>query len=734
MQRIGIVNRGEPAVRFLNALDALRREESAAPTAVALFTEPDRDSLYVRSADAAMCIGAGRGAYLDAERVVGALRESGCDAAWLGWGFASEDAAFCAALEEAGITLLAPRPDSMSRLGDKVAAKRLAEAHGVPVAAWAVVADAEAAHAAAERVGYPLMVKAAGGGGGRGIRRVEAPEALAGAFAAARGEADRSFHGGEIFLERAIDGARHVEVQVVGDGEGRVLVYGVRECSLQRRRQKIVEECPSPGLTPAARARLMAAAERLCSAVRYRSAGTVEFLYDDATDRAYFLEVNSRLQVEHPVTEEVWGVDLVRMQIELARGRPLPATPGDPRGWAVEARICAEDPQSDFAPAPGRLVRFVLPTGPGLRVDTGFSEGEAISSDFDPLIAKMIAWGADRNVALARLAHALDQTRIVVEGGTTNLAFLRALLGRDDVRRGAFDTGFVDRLRIEAPPGAGAAMLAAAIDRFLVAGDLDEGRGPDRHRVDVGGALSVYRLGPNRFRVLHGDGEVTVRYRADGPYERWLSIGGARHRIERAPGDRSYVVDGTPHRVAAAGSGAVVAPSAALVLAVEVAPGARVERGQTVAVLESMKMEVRVEATASGEVREVAVTVGSQVRAGQLLLLVDSEGAETPEAPAAATIGWQSGPPSPAAAAERVQAAFCGWDAPEGTVEADAGHVASEAIGGLLAVFADVAELLERRPDRQRDGGEGATDAVSPAVWIETVRRQGASEIGRAHV
>ncbi|MEZ4435385.1 MAG: carboxyl transferase domain-containing protein [bacterium] len=724
MRRIGIVNRGEPAIRFLNALDALRREKPA-PAAVALYTRPDTDSLYVRSADAAICIGEGRAAYLDAGAVIAALRETGCDGAWLGWGFASEDAAFCTALEDAGITLLAPRPDSMARLGDKVAAKRLAEEYGVPVAAWAVVRDAADALAAAERVGYPLMIKAAGGGGGRGIRRVESPDALPALFAAVRAEADRSFHGGDIFIERCVDGARHVEVQVLGDGAGRVLVYGVRECSLQRRRQKIVEECPSVGLSEEARALLVASAERLCAAVAYRSAGTVEFLYDDRTDRACFLEVNSRLQVEHPVTEEVYGADLVRAQIELALGEPLPPAVAAPRGWAIEARVCAEDPHNDFAPAPGRLVRFVLPTGPGLRVDTGFSEGETISSDFDPLVAKVIAWGADRGVALARLAHALDQTRIVVEGGTTNLAFLRALLARDDVRAGRFDVGTVDRLRVEAPPGQGVAALAAAIDRFLAAGDEDDSRGPDRHRVEAGDALAVYRLGPDRFRVLHESGEVTVHYEADGPYQRWLSIGGARHRVERVVGDRSYVVDGTPHRVAAAGAGAVAAPSAAVVLDVLVAPGDRVEAGQTVAVLESMKMEVRVDTPRAGEVREVFVTAGGQVRAGQVMLLIDAEGAATVAEPATTGIPWQAGPPAAEAAAERLRAAFTGWDAPPGTLRGDAAHVDPQDFAALLGVFADVAELLERRPDRQPDGGEGATDAVSPALWIETLRRQG---------
>ncbi|MCA9538591.1 MAG: ATP-grasp domain-containing protein, partial [Myxococcales bacterium] len=543
MRRIGIVNRGEPAVRFLTALDALRREEADGPLAVALYTDPDADSLYVRSADAAVRIGEGRAAYLDARNVVAGLRAGGCDAAWLGWGFASEDGPFCAQLEAAGIRLLAPRPETMARLGDKIAAKQLAEKCRVPVAPWAVVNDVTEARAAALRIGFPLMLNAAGGGGGGGIRRMESLDRLAEAFVTARDEAARSFGGGGIFLERCIDDARHVELQVLGDGQGRVRIFGTRDCSLQRRRQKIIEECLAPNLPGRVEKRLVEAARRLCSAVHYRSAGTVEFLYDPRTTEVYFLEVNTRLQVEHPVTEEVFGVDLVRAQIDLARGRALPTVP-EPRGWAIEARVCAEDPHNGFMPAPGRLVRFVLPTGPGLRVDTGFTEGDVISADFDPLVAKVIAWGPDRGAALARLARALDHTRVIVEGGTTNLVFLRALLTREDVRSGDVDVGLVDRLKVDPPPGAGVAVLAAAIDRFVANGDLLT-TGADRHRVDVGEPLFVYRTGADRYRVVGDEGTVAVGYEVDGPYQAWLSIGSGRHRVERAPGDLVYVVDGT---------------------------------------------------------------------------------------------------------------------------------------------------------------------------------------------
>ncbi len=723
MRRIGIVNRGEPAVRFLTALDALRREDPSAPRAVALFTDADLDALFVRDADAAVRLGEGRVDYLDAEKVLDALRRGGCDAAWLGWGFASEDAAFARVLEDAGVTLLGPRSDTMAALGDKIRGKQLAESLDVPVAAWAIVEGVDAARAAAEDIGFPLLVKAAGGGGGRGIRRVDRAADLPGALRAAQDEADRSFGGGGLLLERLVDGARHVEVQILGDGEGAVRVLGLRDCSLQRRRQKVVEECPAPNLPAEREAALREAARRIGEAVRYRSAGTVEFLYDAAADRAYFLEVNTRLQVEHPVTEEVFGVDLVRAQIDLARGRGLPDAT-EARGWAIEARVCAEDPEAGFRPAPGRLVRFVLPAGPGVRVDTGFVEGDPVSPDFDPMLAKVIAWGPTRQAALARLARALEHTRVVVEGGTTNLAFLRALLARDDVRAGDVHVGLVDTLTLEPPRGAGAAVLAAATDRFLAGGDRTPAPGMDRHRVEAAGDVSVFRLGKDTFRVVSPDGAVTVAHQRDGPYQSWLQVGALRHRIERAPGDDTYVVDGVPHRVAKATGGAVAAPSAAMVLAVDVAVGDRVTAGQRLALLESMKMEVAVGAPQPGTVRAVRVNAGEQVAAGQVLVVLEAEGL-APDATPPPVIPWEGDQDDPQTAADRVRAAIIGWDHDPAQLVRDVERLRGADVRPLLVAFADLAELHERRARRQRDAGEGAAGAVSPALGIETLRRQG---------
>ncbi len=725
MRRIGIVNRGEAAVRFLTTLDAMRRESDDAPEAVALYTDGDADSLYVRQCERAVRIGEGRAAYLDAGVVVAALRRSGCDAAWLGWGFASEDAEYAQAIEDAGIILIGPRPETMEALGDKIAGKRLAEACEVPVAPWAIVedgSDVAAVEAQANSVGFPLLVKAAGGGGGRGIRRVDRVGEVGEAWRSAREEAARSFRSHGILLERCVEHARHVEVQILGDGEGNVAVLGVRDCSLQRRRQKVIEECLAPELPETMRRHLEEAARRLGEAVRYRSAGTVEFLYEPDTGMACFLEVNTRLQVEHPVTEEVYGLDLVRAQIDLARGRPLPAIP-PARGWALEARVCAEDVRNGFVPAPGRLVRYVLPAGPGVRVDTGFDEGDEISAEFDPLVAKVIAWGPSRSAAVARLSRALEGMRVVVDGGTTNLAFLRRLLQRDDVRAGRVDTALVDRIVLGKQAGEGVALLAAAVDRFLESGE-DAAEGEDRHVVDVGERLQVYHVGPDTWRVVGEGGSVGFSYRADGPYQAWMELHGRRIRVERAPGDTTYVVDGVPHRVARDEGGAVSAPSAALVLDIAVRPGEEVSAGQRVGTVESMKMEVAVVAPVSGRVREVRVAGGDQVRAGQVLLVVEGEGQAERER---VDIPWAELAPDPSNAAARLGAGVVGWDVEPRQFEIDVVRVPVEGALTLLETFADVAELFERRPTRLPESG--AADAVTPTISFETLRHAGADAL-----
>ncbi|NEA21892.1 biotin carboxylase N-terminal domain-containing protein, partial [Actinomadura bangladeshensis] len=397
--RVAIVNRGEAAMRLIHAVRALSAETGARIETVALYTDVDRTATFVREADLAHDLGpASARPYLDLEVLERALVETGADAAWVGWGFVAEDPAFAELCEKIGVTFIGPSPDAMRKLGDKIGAKLIAEEVGVPVAPWSrgAVATLDEALASAARIGYPLMLKATAGGGGRGIRVITNEDELADAYERTSQEAARAFGSGVVFLERLVTGARHVEVQVIADGQGTAWALGVRDCSVQRRNQKVIEESASPVLSAEQAAELKASAERLAVAVGYRGAATVEFLYHPGDRMFAFLEVNTRLQVEHPITESTTGFDLVRAQLHVAAGGRLEGAPPQERGHAIEARLNAEDPDRDFAPAPGRIARLVLPAGPGVRVDTGVREGDTIPADFDSMIAKIIAYGRDR--------------------------------------------------------------------------------------------------------------------------------------------------------------------------------------------------------------------------------------------------------------------------------------------------------------------------------------------------
>ena len=386
IRRLAIVNRGEPAMRCLAAVSELASETGEPITTIALYTEPDAASWFVREASEALPLGpaiiadAGGGrhsVYVDTDRLMEALAAARADAVWVGWGFVSESATFAARCEQAGITFIGPPSEVISLLGDKVRAKQLAESVGVPVVPWSggTVHDVDSARIAANMLGYPLLVKAAGGGGGRGIRLVESEGGLASAFASAKGEAERAFGDGTVFLERKLGAVRHVEVQVIADEHGTVWAAGIRDCSIQRRNQKVIEESGCTRLRRPAEQQLCDAAVALCKAAGYRNAGTVEFLVDPATQQFMFMEVNTRLQVEHPVTEMTAGIDLVKLQLQVARGQALPPEPPPVRGYAIEARLNAEDPEHGFAPTPGRVAALRLPSGPGIRVDTWSGRG-----------------------------------------------------------------------------------------------------------------------------------------------------------------------------------------------------------------------------------------------------------------------------------------------------------------------------------------------------------------------
>ncbi len=468
LRKVLVANRGEIAVRILRALRELDVRSAA------IYSEPDRRGLPVILADEAHPIGAAASAesYLRAEAIIELAREIGADAVHPGYGFLAENAEFAAMCAAAGVVFIGPPAEAMAAMGSKIESRRLMRAAGVPVVPGGeeALGSLDEAAAFAETIGYPVMLKAAAGGGGKGLRRVASADGLAAAYRAARSEARASFADDRVYIEKFLERPRHVEIQVLGDTHGKLVSLGERECSLQRRHQKVVEEAPSPVVTPELRRRMGEAAVQAAAAVGYTNAGTVEFMLD-ASGEFYFLEMNTRLQVEHPVTEWVTGLDLVRAQIEIARGQPLgPEFDGVvPRGHAFEVRIYAEDPYRNFAPSPGRLRRLRWPSGPGIRVDAGVYEGDEVTIHYDPLLAKLTAWGSDRGQALGRLERALAEMRI--EGIRTTVPLFQALLEDDDFRRGELDIEMLDRklaagaLRSERPADlADLGVLAAAIE------------------------------------------------------------------------------------------------------------------------------------------------------------------------------------------------------------------------------------------------------------------------------
>ncbi len=662
LDRILIVNRGEPAMRLIAAVQELNVGRARPMTTIALFTEPDADAMFVRHVDEAIPIGPAlwvdpadgirKSRYLDYGVLRQVLLESRADAAWVGWGFVAEHAAFAELCDELGVAFVGPSAGVMRQLGDKITSKRIAEQAEVPVAPWSggPVETLAEARLHAERIGYPLMVKATAGGGGRGIRKVDGPAELEEAFTTARSEALAGFGDATVFLEKRVDGARHIEVQLLGDGQGTTWALGVRDCTIQRRNQKLLEESPSPVLDAEQQDWICAAASRLGAAVDYRGAGTVEFLFQPQTGTFSFMEVNARLQVEHTVTELVTGLDLVKAQLHVAAGGSLEGSPPRARGHAIEVRVTAEDPERAFAPAPGVIERLRLPFGPGLRIDTGVEAGDEIAPQFDSMIAKVIAHGADRSEALARLRRALEGMTLVIGGGASNKGFLQALLERDEVRRSTTDIGWLDR-QVEAGEhisrrGREVAILAAALAAFREAEERARARffaSAARERPEASAELGhqveltsqgvpyrfdVGRLGSDTYRVTVDDLRIDLERRDLGPDRVRLRIGDQSWNTvhARQGADRIVEVDGIPHRIAGEAGGTVRAPSPGVVVSLGAGPGDEVERGQRVAVLEAMKTETELKAPFSGRVAEVYVLPNVQVGAGARLMKIEGEG------------------------------------------------------------------------------------------------------------
>ncbi|WP_067962424.1 ATP-binding protein [Nocardiopsis trehalosi] len=757
--RVAIVNRGEAAMRLIHAVRGLAAETGTRIETVALHTDVDRAAAFVREADLAYDLGpASARPYLDLKALERALVASGADAAWVGWGFVAEDPAFAELCETLGITFVGPSADAMRRLGDKIGAKLIAEEVGVPVAPWSrgSVDTLDAALAAAAEIGYPLMLKATAGGGGRGIRVVTDEAELADAYERTSQEAARAFGSGVVFLERLVTGARHVEVQVIADGQGTAWALGVRDCSVQRRNQKVIEESASPVLDAAQTAELKASAERLAVAVGYRGAATVEFLYHPGDRMFAFLEVNTRLQVEHPITEATTGFDLVRAQLHVASGGRLTGTPPEERGHAIEARLNAEDPDRDFAPSPGRIARLDLPVGPGIRVDTGVAEGDTIPADFDSMIAKIIAYGRDRDEALGRLRRAMAQTAVIIEGGATNKSFVLDLLDRPEVVGATADTGWIDRVRREGGlighRHSAVALAAAAIEAYEEEERVERqrllstafgGRPQVRHAggrpLDLklrgtGYRVRVARVGAHRFRVgIEAGGAVRT---ADVELDRYdrhtgrITVNGARYRLLTGTHGPVHLVevDGVAHRVSRDEGGVVRSPTPALVVATPLEVGAEVEAGAPVLVLESMKMETVLRAPFRARLKECSVSVGSQVETGAPLLRLEPLGGDDAEE-AGASPAVELDLPATAEAApareraqrgrEDLRSLLLGFDVDphderrvlDGylAARADAAAEGAPVLAGeldLVEVFADLAELSRNRPAGDDSGGD----------------------------
>ncbi|MFZ2176849.1 MAG: biotin carboxylase N-terminal domain-containing protein [Rhodococcus sp. (in: high G+C Gram-positive bacteria)] len=656
-KRIAIVNRGEAAVRLIRAVRELNAEHNYGIRTIALHTEAERRAMFVRQADEGVCLRTVKTgtAYLDHAELARALRESKADAVWVGWGFVAEDPAFVEVCEQLGITFIGPPAEAMRLLGDKVEAKLLAEKVEVPVAPWSggPVANRADARRHAQAIGYPLIIKARSGGGGRGIRKVWSEDELELALERTQGEAQRSFGDPVVFIERLVTDARHVEVQVIADNFGNVWAPGVRDCSIQRKNQKVIEESSSPLLTAEQSNHLRTVSAELVRAAGYRGAGTVEYLYQPEQKTFTFLEVNTRLQVEHPITEATTGLDLVKLQILVASGEPLVGDCPPEFGHAVEARLNAEDAANGFAPAPGAVQLLKFPLGSGIRVDTGIAQGDVIPPDYDSMVAKVIAWGRDRSEALARLRTALRETTVVLQGGTTTKSFLLDLLDREEVVTASADTGWLDRTDAgtsNVPSRtADLALIAAAIDVYDAEEKLEReaflssargGRPRAGHAIGrkvelsyQGQAygLTVTQVGAHLYRVDGDCPETEVAVDRLSEFESRLVVGDRRHHVVSVAGRAQYLVevDGISHQISQDEAGVVRAPAPAVVVAVPVSVGDEVEVGATLVVLESMKMETAVRAPVAGRVREVLAMVNSQVDAGTALLRVEETSEES---------------------------------------------------------------------------------------------------------
>ena len=651
-KKILIANRGDVALRVLRAC-----REMNIPNVV-VHSTADADSMPVRLADESVCIGPPSSAesYLNVASIITAAGITGADAVHPGVGFLAENADFAEIVAAHGLTFIGPEPRHIRSMGDKVEAKITAADSGLPLVPGSpgAVHTLDEARTIGADVGYPLLVKAASGGGGRGMKVAETADDLAEAFSSARSEAKAAFGDDTVYLERYLGQPRHIEVQVIADSHGNVVHLGERECSIQRRHQKVVEEAPSPFISPETRAAMGEQAVELARAVGYRSAGTVEFIVGADQD-FYFLEMNTRLQVEHPVTEMVYGLDLVEKMIRIAAGEELGLTQDDIKadGWAVEARVYAEDPARGFLPSIGQLVRYREPAGEGVRVDSGVDEGGEISMYYDPMIAKLVAHAPTREAAIDRLHLALDHYEI--DGIVSNRQFLSAVLENGSFRCGDLTTGFIDAEFegdfVAGPPSDAAAARLVALGTAIVALQMEERHAgdPDTGFVVISqdGARRMVELGhvTKRSAKLTVDGKgftllgllqapvylfdgtineepVAVQIRHSG-HKVVLTHGAARLALTVLPARFEPMLDHMPVAAEGAGADEITAPMPGQITRILVEVGDEVVEGQDVAIIEAMKMENVLSAEARGTVREVAVKIGDNLNVDDLILALD---------------------------------------------------------------------------------------------------------------
>jgi len=783
-ERVAIINRGEAAMRFIHAAREFSHEHGVALRTIALYTEPDRNAMFVREADEAFCLGSSqfadptthqvKSSYVDYARLKRALLSTRAEAVWVGWGFVAEHADFAALCEEIGLVFLGPSSVVMRRLGDKISSKHLAEQAHIPIIPWSggPVATLQEAVRHGERIGYPLLIKATAGGGGHGIRRVNSTEELPEAWERARTEAFKAFGDATVFMEQLVDGnARHVEVQVIADQYGTTWAAGVRDCTVQRRHQKVMEEAPSPALCPELDEAIRESAVRLSQAAGYRSAGTVEFLYQPAPQRFYFMEMNTRLQVEHPVTECTTRLDLVKLQIHVARGGRLEGAQPRAIGHAIEVRLNAEDPENGFAPGPGTIERFMIATGPGIRIDTGVSVGDTVPPEFDSMVAKIIAFGQSRQEALSRIQRVLRESVVVIKGGATNKAFLLELLTRPEVLHGQVDVQWLDRMTANnehlSARYADVALVQAAIEVYLADLAVEKTqfyasavRGRPQVRSEAGRevklryrgqsyTMKTYCLGAERYRIEVDGSVIDAHLHPLGPFEYWLTTFGQRSHVVSVVQGLQYriEVDGVSHRIERDDEGMVHAPAPAVVVSVAVKPGDMVEAGDRLLVLEAMKMETQVVAPFAGRVREVMSIPNVQVDTGAPLVQIEpSTGDQTVGSSGrvafgtALTMDESSSQPAWCQSLDELRQFMLGFDGDAVRTAKTLARWSQSRTGNgaddteemrrqeneILSIFVDICSLFRRQPSMNGpSGGEAPSRESYLFTYLRTIQTQG---------